>query len=408
VGALAVVAVALPLPVFVPLVALAIVAGAVAADMWVAARRVPEWRRTQPPVLARGVPVEFEVRAALDVATARRIRQPVPPALELDPPEARGGSLHGALTGRHRGVHALGPAVVRVSGPLGLATCDHRGQSPCDVTVYPDLPRALRLADARQRLRTDTDGRSRARLGLGTELEGIRDYSPDDDIRQVNWLATARVGRPLTNVYRVDENREIVLLVDAGRLMRSPIGEGTRLDVAFDALAVLAVAADRAGDRVGALAFADDVVRVVSPRRRGAEAAVRSLFDLEPKEVESDYTRAFQAVAGRKRSLVVLFTDLVDPAAARTIVGAVPTLARRHAVLVATSEDPDLAGLVGVAPAAPVDVLRASTAVELLASRRRTFGLLRAHGCDVVEAPPERLGPDLVEAYDRLKRRARL
>lgn len=408
VAVVAVLAVAVPWPPVVPLVLLAVVAGAVAVDMAVARRRVPTWARTRPGTLARGVGAPFAVAADPAPAAADRLRQPVPAALSVEPSEVAGGELRATLVGRHRGVHPLPAAVARVRGPLALGTCDHRGASPAPVTVFPDLPRARRLADARRRGRSDDDGRSRARLGLGTELHGIRDYVPDDDIRQVNWLATARAGRPLTNLYRVDENRDLVLLVDSGRLMRSPIGTGTRLDVALDALAVVAVAADDAGDRVGVVAFADDVQRVLPPRRRGAEDAVRALFDLEPAEVETDYERAFRVVGGRKRSLVVVFTDLVDPAAGRTLVEALPVLARRHAVVVASCRDGDL----DTAVAGPVDdaagVLRAAAAADLVAGQRRTAARLRAVGVDVVEADPERLGPAVCAAYGRLKRLARV
>ena len=182
----------------------------------------------------------------------------------------------------------------------------------------------------------------RARLGLGTEFEAIRDYSQDDDIRQVNWIATARLGRAMSNQYRIEENRDLMCLVDAGRLMASPIGPMSRLDVALNAIAVLAVAAEEAGDRVGALAFEAKVTRQLAPRRRGAEAVVRALFDLEPMEVESDYERAFYAVGRQKRALVAVFTDLVDDGAARTLIAATPVLARHHVVLVASCTDPDL------------------------------------------------------------------
>jgi uncharacterized protein (DUF58 family) len=298
--------------------------------------------------------------------------------------------------------------VVRVAGPLGLGTCDHTVGGPAAVTVLPDLPRARRLADERRRTRSPDDGRIRSRLGLGTEFETIRDYSPDDDVRQVNWLATARLGRPMTNQYRIDEDRDLVCMVDAGRLMASPVDGATRLDVALDALAVLAVAADDAGDRVGAVAFAGDLLRQLAPRRRGAEPVVRALFDLEPVEVESDFERAFQAVSGRKRALLVLFTDLVDAAAARTLLSIVPVMARRHVIMVVSCRDPDLDAAVDTPPVDLRDTLRATVALDLLVARRRTTAMLRRLGVAVVEAPPDRLGPACVRAYFRLKRAGRL
>ncbi len=407
-GVVAVATVVAHLPPAVVVAALAVIAGAVVVDMAHARRVRVGVERTDVPALARGTPVPFGLDVTVDGGQVTRLHQPAPAELALDPSEVTSASLGGSLTGAHRGTHTLPPMVVRVRGPLGLATSDHTGGPVDAVTVLPDLPRARRLAAARRRGRASDEGRIRNRLGLGTEFETIRDYSPDDDIRQVNWLATARVGRPMSNQFRIDENRDLVCMVDAGRLMASPLGDATRLDVALDALAVLAVAADDAGDRVGTVAFAASVVRNLPPRRNGAEPVVRALFDLEPMEVESDYDRAFQAVVGRKRALVALFTDLVDGTAARTLLAAVPVLGRHHALMVVSSTDTDLAAALRTPPADDREALRAVVALDLLASRRRTLGLLRRMGVTVVESGPDTLGPACASAYVRLKQSGRL
>jgi uncharacterized protein (DUF58 family) len=395
--------------VIVPVLLAAILGGCVVVDLLVTRSLQPTLERTRPPTLALRSPISFQVTATgMESARSLRLRQPAPPALHVDPDEASASELTGKLTGWHRGIHALGPVVLRATGPLGLASVDHVVGETEQVTVYPDLPRARRLAAARRRGRTTDEGRIRARLGLGTEFETIRDYSPDDDIRQVNWVTTARVGRPMSNQYRVDENRDVMLAVDAGRLMASPVGDLTRLDIALDAVAILAVAAEESGDRVGTLAFEAKVSRQLAPGRRHADAVVRALFDLEPTEVESDYERAFYAVGRQKRALVVLFTDIVDEAAARTLIGAVPILLRHHAVLIASCSDPDLTAAMSTAPSDVRHVMRAAVAVDLLTSKARSIAFLRSLGADVVEAPPESLGPACVRSYLRLKQRARL
>jgi len=408
-AAVAVIALALPVAVVVPVLLAAAVAGCVLADWWVARRAHPTLERTPPATLALKVPSPFNVRIGeLDEGHRVSVRQPYPPELRVNPATSQTAEIAGQLEGLQRGTHELPPVVVRAYGPLALASVDYTVGSPQQVAVYPDLPRARRLATARRRGRTTDEGRIRARLGLGTEFETIRDYSPDDDIRQVNWVASARVDRPMSNQYRVEENRDVMFVIDAGRLMASPIGDITRLDVALDALAVLAVAVEEAGDRVGVIAFESKVTRHLAPRRRGAEAVVRAVFDLQPEEVESDYERAFFAVGRQKRALVVLFTDVVDEAATRTLIAACPVLLRRHAVLVASCLDPDLAAAVSQPPHDPRDVMRTAVAVDLLESRARAVRMLEALGADVVEAAPSALGPACVRAYARLKQRARL
>ena len=124
--------------------------------------------------------------------------------------------------------------------------------------------------------------------------------------------------------------------------------------------------------------------------------------------MESDYDRAFQAVVGRKRALVALFTDLVDGTAARTLLAAVPVLGRHHALMVVSSTDTDLAAALRTPPADDREALRAVVALDLLASRRRTLGLLRRMGVTVVESGPDTLGPACASAYVRLKQSGRL
>ena len=261
---IAVVAALVPVAPAVVVVAGCMVVGLALADALVLARQVPRATRSRPPVLARGATMDYEVDVTLDTARSVLVRQPVPPELGLHPAEGRGRTLRATLTARHRGTHTLPPAVVRSSGPLGLVRRDRPVLDPTPVTVFPDLPHARRMAIVRRTARSAEEGRVRSRLGLGTEFETVRDYSPDDDVRQINWMATSRVGRPMSNQYRVDENRDLFCMVDSGRLMAAPLGGGTRLDVALDAVAALAVAADDAGDRVGAMAFDSAVRRVLS------------------------------------------------------------------------------------------------------------------------------------------------
>jgi uncharacterized protein (DUF58 family) len=381
--------------------------GLTIADAVAAARRRPVITRPHVPTLARGNPVGFHIGVSDEGPGTVRTRQPVPPELALEPEESR-GELQAMLVGRNRGAHLIPSTAVRAGGPLGLATCDRNSGTPIEVVVMPDLPRARRMAESRARGRLAETGKIRSRLGIGTEFETIRDYTPDDDVRQINWTATARTGRPMSNQYRVDENRDLVCLVDAGRLMAAPLGSATRMDIALDALSALAVAADQGGDRVGTIAFGSTILRYLSPRRRGAEPVVRALFDLEPTEVESDYERAFTAVGGAKRSLVALFTDLMDEAATSSLIEALPVLTRRHAVMAVSCVDSDLLGISVNPPEGLHEVLRQAAAIDLLNNTARSVELIRRMGALVVESAPDSLGAACVAGYLTLKRRARV
>jgi uncharacterized protein (DUF58 family) len=332
----------------------------------------------------------------------------VTPDVSLDPDEAD-GRLAGTLVPLRRGSHPLPPVSVRVVGRLGLGAWHHqRCGDRTELTVYPDLPAARRLAlRVRQGRFRDAGQRTRGPFGLGTDFESIRDYLPDDDVRQINWPATARVGRPMSNQYRVEQDRDVICVLDTGRLMGAPLGDRTRLDAAVDAVAAVAMVADEVGDRCGVVAFDAVVRRDLRPRRSGGDGVVRAIYDLEPQRVESDYELAFRRVGGVKRAFVCVLTDLLEEAAARPLVDAIPYLARRHAVLVASVTDTDLAGMLTRVPRTTQDVYESAVAVDVLDARARAVALIRRAGAEVVEAPPGAFGAACVRAYLRMKARAR-
>ena len=405
VAGLALAALAVPAPLVA--VGLAVLAGAVVADL-VAVRHAPAIRRESPRSLARRVPARLALRPLVALAGEVRLRQPMPPDVEVEPSEDT-GRLEGALVAQRRGRHSLPRPVARRVGPLRLARRDFSLLEEEELVVYPDLPAANRIAESVRRGRfREGARRNRGQLGLGTEFESIRDYRPDDDIRQVNWKATSRLGRPMSNQYRVEQDRDIVCLLDTGRLMGAPLAGGTRLDVAVDAVVAVSAVADELGDRCGLVAFADDVRRHVRPSRRAARDVVGAVFDLEPTTAQSDYTRALHRVGGSKRAFVLVLTDLLEPSAAAPLVDALPIVARRHHVVVASASDPDLAALLEAEPERPLDVYRAVSATEVLQAREQAAAALRGAGALVVEASPERLGAACVQAYLRAKARARL
>ncbi|MCZ7529818.1 MAG: DUF58 domain-containing protein [Acidimicrobiia bacterium] len=229
------------------------------------ARGAPTCEREINEVMARGVPSPLVVHASSERSGHVRIRQPAVPDLAVEPPEAD-DTLDGRIVPRRRGRHTLPAVATRSVGPLGLGAWYRTVAEPVTVDVYPDLPAARQLAQAVRLGRFRAPGsRTRGPLGLGTDFESVRDYEPDDDIRQVNWRASARIGRAMSNQYRVESERDVILLVDAGRLMASPLGSATRLDVALDALAAVALVADEVGDRCGVVAFDREIVCSRSP-----------------------------------------------------------------------------------------------------------------------------------------------
>ena len=218
----------------------------------------------------------------------------------------------------------------------------------------------------------------------------------------------------MSNQFREERDRDVLAVLDVGRLMQAPSQRGvsdtpcTRLDIALDALAALGAVADQGGDRLGALTFDDQVRRRIMPRRRGGATVVRALFDVEASAADSDFRRCFETVRAAKRSLVVVFTDLIDAAAARDLLDGAAVLCRSHAVIVASSVDPTEADWFSAEPADVFEVYRAAALADLAAQRDDVARRLGHVGVVVVQAEPTRFAAAVVSAYLRLKARARL
>ncbi len=398
---------ALVLPLGLVAVAAVVLLAAVAFDAWTV-RVQPTVRRNLPQIISRGSPVRVAIASAVPAAHVVTLRQGTPAGVALTPSEGS-GEIDAELTATVRGRHVLPEIGCRAEGPLRLAAAYRHVGGTAEVLVYPDLVTARRLAlAAREGRLLDSRTRARGPLGLGTDFESVREWAPDDDVRRINWAATERTGRPMTNQYRLEQSRELQFLLDAGRLMAAPLGDRNRLDVALDAVTAVGLTADELGDHCGVVAFDSEVRAQMRPRRGGGQDVVRALFDLQPRLRDSDYELAFRRVAGGRRALVLVLCDLFDDDAARALIDAVPVLARRHAVLVASVLDPDLEQLIRAQPREDRDVLAAAAAADLLAARARAAQLLRRSGAQVVQAMPERFPVACVQAYLTAKARLRL
>ncbi len=385
--------------------ALAIVLAGYIVDV-VRLRREPTVTRQVPALLQRLHPADIDIDTIDFAASRTDLRQPSVPDLQIER-QTGVSRLATTVVAMRRGHHTLPPTIIRSIGPLGLAARQREMLGAHDITVYPDVIGAKRIARAVATGTFSSVGwRRKGPIGIGTEFESIRDYTPDDDIRHVNWRATMRTGKPMTNSYRIDRDRDVMCVIDSGRLMTAPTGVHTRLDVAVDASAAIAHTADALGDRCGVVAFSDRVLRSLPPSRRGAQAVVEAIHDIEPMPVESNYELAFRTVGRSKRSLVILFTDLFEESAAMPLLEALPVLSRNHAVIVAYVRDDDLRSAVASPAAAAESPYRSVVALDALQARRTVVAKLRHRGVTVIEAAADNLPTAAVAAYLSLKQRA--
>ena len=311
-----------------------------------------------------------------------------------------------------RGRFPLGAITVRTFGPLRLMARQQTRDLPGSLAVMPAYPSRDQM---RTRLRVPLESgiRSVRTRGVGTEFEQLREYRPGDDFRRVDWAATARMQHAVVRDYRAERNQFVVALLDNGRVMAGTVDGAPRVEQSMDAVLALTQVTSALGDNFGLLTFDTQVRGIVPARNSKAQFArvAEAMYLLDPQLDESAYRVAFNAAVARfrRRSLFVVFTDVVESVVAESLLPALPTLTQRHLVMVAAVRDPDVTGWASAAGNEVVaDVYRSAAAVASLEARQRGIARLRAAGAVVVDAEPGRLAPAVVDTYLDLKARGRL
>lgn len=315
------------------------------------------------------------------------------------------------LTPTRRGDRTAQRVTVRSAGPLGLAARQGSHTVPWTVRALPPFASRRHLPAKLSRLR-ELDGRQRSLVrGQGTEFDSLREYVEGDDVRSIDWRATARRETVVVRTWRPERDRRVMVVLDTGRTSAGRVGDIPRLDAAMDACLLLSALASRAGDRVDLLAFDREVrARVRGSGRTDLLASlVRAMAPLEPELVESDGRAMISAILRetRQRSLVVLLTDLNPAAMHEGLLPRLPALTSRHQVVVASVSDPRLAEM-AMSRGDTQSVYEAAAAERTLADRHRLTADLRNHGVEVIDAAPDRLPPALADTYLSLKAAGRL
>jgi len=330
-------------------------------------------------------------------------------ALDVPPGERR--VLTTVLEPTRRGDRYPDRITVRSVGPLGVAARQGRHEVPWRVRVQPPFSSRRFLPERLARLR-QLDGAVAVRVrGQGTEFDTLREYVEGDDVRSIDWRATARGQDVVVRTWRPERDRTLLLVVDTSRTSAGRVGDVPRLDAALDAALLLCALASRAGDRVDLLAF-DREPRAAVEGVGGTELLPRmvdAMAGLEPALVESDGRRLVGEVLrrARRRSLVVLFTSLDTAPLEQGLLPLLPSLTSRHTVLLAAVADPRVEEMAVGSGSVEAAYDRAS-AERARTERRRLTALLRRRGVEVVDAPPEVFAPAVSDAYLSLKAAGRL
>ena len=363
-----------------------------------------------------------EVALSVTNGSARRLRGVLrdawvpsagasPRTQDLDIPSGERRVLTTTLLPTRRGDRTPDRITVRSLGPLGIAARQGRHEVPWRVRVQPAFASRKFLPERLARLR-QLDGLVAARVrGQGTEFDTLRDYVEGDDVRSIDWRATARRSEVVVRTWRPERDRHLLLVVDTSRTSAGRVGDVPRLDAALDAALLLCALASRAGDRVDLLAIDREPRAAVEGAGRGEllPRMVDAMAGLEPALVESDGRRVVGEILRRtrRRSLVVLFTTLDAAPLEEGLLPVLSSLTSRHTVVLAAVGDPRVAEMV-TSGGTVEGVYDAAAAERSRAERRRMTALLRRRGVEVVDAPPETFAPAVSDAYLSLKAAGRL
>ncbi len=320
-------------------------------------------------------------------------------------------ALRTELRPTRRGDRSPDRVTVRSVGPLGLAARQGTLHAPWTVRVLPPFTSRKHLPSRLDRLRA-LDGRNAARVrGAGTEFDSLREYVIGDDVRSIDWRATARRQEVTVRTWRPERDRRVIIVLDTGRTAAARVGDAPRLDAAMDAALLLAALASAAGDRVDLLAYDRRVRAAVTgvPAARLLSTMVSALAPVHPELVETDMRGLASEVLrrGGRGSLIVLISTL-DPAPVTAgLLPVLPALSGRHRVLLASVSDTRIAEL--ATGRGDLDAVYGAAAAERTSGRRADVAaLLSRHGVEVVDADPEGLPPALADRYLELKAAGRL
>ncbi len=338
-------------------------------------------------------------------AQQRRVRVSVPPRSTV--------TSSVTFTPTRRGRFAPSRLVLRTSGPLGLIQKQRTYTVNTTLRVLPPFRSAKQAELSLKKARLLEVGIRAARVrGSGTDFDSLREMGPDDESRRIDWAATARTGKPIVRVFRTERNQTVLVLLDSGRVMAGRIAEVPRIEHAMDGAMMLAELTTGLGDKMGLVAFDQDVHTTIpaTNRRRQRSAIAEQLFDLQPALVSSNYSLMVTRVMAsqRRRALLVLMTDLEEQAVREYLLPALPLLVRTHVVVVAAVSDPDVQYWADQPITDEESMFLRAAAIEELERRTRVAADLAALGVRVIDEPPGDFAKALGDLYLDVKSTGRL
>lgn len=333
--------------------------------------------------------------------------------IELDLPRGERVERRYHVTPHKRGSYHLGDHWVRYRSPLGLWIRQIRFEADTAIRVYPDV-KSIRTFELLAKSNRDAAMvRALRKRGGESEFERLREYNRADEYRSIDWKATARRRTLISREYQLETNQSVLFVLDGGRLMTGESQGLSLFDHALNATLMLSHIAAKNGDNVGLMSFSDEVRRFAPPTSgpKAAQRIVTSSYDLMPELVETRFDLAFEHLGARlrKRSLVVVFTQIQDDAAAAALTKLMYGLLPRHLPLAVLMRDVDVDDILQRPPPEPgtnrLDGYLRAAAAEATSWQARQARALKQRGVLLLDAAPHDLTPALINRYLEIKAR---
>ncbi|MEE9375748.1 MAG: DUF58 domain-containing protein [Rhizobiaceae bacterium] len=311
------------------------------------------------------------------------------------------------LFARRRGIWTIERLWLRWSSKLKMIDFIALRKLDCTIHVVPNI-RMITSGQIDLEMRSATFGAKQTQWrGEGSEFHQLNDFVQGMDPRSIDWKRSARQNSLVAKEMRAERNHQIIMALDNGHLMREEIAGLPKIDHKINAALALAWAGIQGGDQVGYFAF-DARPRHYSPPRSGRAAFshMRSeMAQLEYKSVETNHTLGLSNLHSRlsKRSLIVVFSDFVDPLTAQLLVDHVAVLNKHHVIIFVSLRDPLLDKIISEQPKTMDEIARSVTAANLLAERRTVLDKMAAMGVYVIETNPGNMTSSLINTYLAIK-----
>lgn len=308
-----------------------------------------------------------------------------------------------------RGHYRIESMAVRIRRPGAFMGKQLRISNPADIRVYPRFSTADEyhlLARISQR---DEDVRRPRRIhGRGTDFESLSNYYPGEDLRMVDWKISAKRGHLISRNLQTERGQQISIMIDGGRLMALKIGEYSRFEHALNATVMLSYVAQKRGDAIAVSSFSDRVESFVPPTRGTSimPRVLESLSTVEVKQVESDYWQVVGQVMDKlkRRSLLIMMTDVLDSAGSAGLLVNLTRAASRHLVLCVVLNEPEISRIAESEPETIQQTYLKAAAAHLVLRRQLALEKMRSRGILTLEASPNKLTVQLIRRYLEIRR----